>query len=323
MSDDGEIAASSRGMSAKTAHVVLLCGLPGSGKSSLARLLKESNDESASFDQITHIEYDSVVRELQTASEQEEQAVFTDESLQAWKTSRKVALSTLNKELERHFDSTSNTSSSSILIVMDDNFHLRSMRKQVHQICQSYADHQIFFLNIWLDVSLASCLERNRQRDPLERVPDEVIVNMKLEPPDPAKANWEQGHIHLKVNDTSSIISLDDIKNMSRRVKPPPPPVDPEVLEEERRKTRESQIHTYDGYLRSWVGAVARIRRTDTGKANAARKDILQRLRNQEDTVDSSMLQEWFIAQVCTANSWSEREANELETAIQLSIEQS
>jgi len=289
--------------------VLLLCGLPGCGKSSLARMLKERNDRTSLFDRILHIEYDSVARGLQeqqqstTIANDEREEVFNEESLEAWRSSRKVALEQLNQELESHFNN-DKTPPPRLLIIMDDNFHLRSMRKNVHVICQAHANKPLHFCILWLDIPLDTCLKQNRQRSSSGRVPDNVIQNMALEPPDPQKASREQGCI-LK---------------QSQAVLPPPPPVDPQVLERERQKTRESLLHTYDGYLRAWVGTVAQIRRSDTGKANAARKDILQRLRKCEDTLDASVVMDWFVEQVCVSG-WTDKEMTQLKTAMQSVLE--
>ena len=119
--------------------VLLLCGLPGAGKSRLVASLPST---------AIPIEYDQVQDDL-----------LLDNSLEAWRTSRHVALEQLSQHL----------SSSSQLIVLDDNFYWRSMRKQVYQTCQQYLIQQqhpspIIYLGIvWLDTPLDTCLQRNRQ----------------------------------------------------------------------------------------------------------------------------------------------------------------
>jgi tRNA uridine 5-carbamoylmethylation protein Kti12 len=169
-----------------------------------------------------------------------------------------------------------------------------------------------------MDTPLDECLERNRQRS--LRIPGHVISNMSLEPPDPKKAPWEQGSIRLHAhacNAASSLVLQLIETEASHVVAPPPPPVDPELLEHERRKTRESVLHQYDGYLRSWVGIVARIRRSDTTRANQARKDILQKLKKREDsTVDPTLVMEWFLKEM----DWTEEETCPLKTAMQSTL---
>lgn len=304
-----------------TAHVLLLCGLPGSGKSSLARSLKESNVDT--FDRILHIEYDSITREqLQTQqqTENDNEDVFTKDSLEAWRASRNIALEQLSQQLETHLES-NDTSTPSLLIIMDDNFHLRSMRKNVHQLCASHAsnnENQVYLLIVWLNTPLSTCLERNEQRQGNNRVPSEVISSMAFEAPDPNKASWEEGWIHCH---NAKDISLHTILNHSQVVKPPPPPVDLEALERERQRTRESILHTYDGCLRSWVAVVARIRRQDAGKANAARKNILQSLRKDDINMDSAArVVNCFVEQACSSSEWTDEEITQLKTAMQTNL---
>lgn len=299
-----------------SAHVLLLCGLPGCGKSSLARELKES---STLFDRVVHIEYDDVAHEIQLQQCTTCNA-FNSDSLGAWRSSRNIALDRLDQELGRHFFQEDNTPASRLLIIMDDNFHLRSMRKNVYQICQSHANANMYFCILWLDTPLQVCLDRNRQRPQKSRVPDETILKMSLEVPDPVKASWEQGWVHFTNN--SNTISIEQIMENSQVVHPPPPPVDPEILEAERRKTRESLLHTYDGYMRGWVSAVAQMHRSDAGPANKARKDILQKLRNQKDNIASpASVMEWFVGHVCSS-SWTSDEIEVLKTAMQTTIDQ-
>jgi hypothetical protein len=138
---------------------------------------------------------------------------------------------------------------------------------------------------------------------------------MPLEPPDFQKAWWEKGCIRLHdCNDPSLVLQL--VQEHSHVVAPPLPsplPVDPELIEKERQKTRESLLHQYDGYLRSWVGAVARTRQCDTGKANQTRKDILQKVRKRQDAVDPTLVMEWFLELL----DWTEEETNQLKAVMQ------
>jgi tRNA uridine 5-carbamoylmethylation protein Kti12 len=285
----------------------------------LADALKETTD----FGRIVHIEYDSVAREMQehqslataTTADSNAVEVLNDESLEAWRSSRKVSLQRLEEELENHFEANDGTR---LLVIMDDNFHLRSMRKDVYRTCQlshaAVANSRLFFCIVWMDTPVDQCLERNRQRRP--RIPDCIISGMSLESPNVQKACWEQGSIRLHACYDPSLV-LQEIQENSHVVAPPlpPPPVDPERIEKERQKTRESALHQYDGCLRSWVGAVARIRRSDTGKANKTRKNILQKLRERQDTVDATLVVEWFLEVLV---DWTEEETLQLKAAMQI-----
>ena len=71
------------------------------------------------------------------------------------------------------------------IILMDDNYYLRSMRKQVFMTCQQVVSQQlgdnpttfqIAMVSVWLDTPVEMCLERNQGRK--RRVPVTVIERM-------------------------------------------------------------------------------------------------------------------------------------------------
>lgn len=293
-----------------TVYVLLLCGLPGSGKSTLARSLKEH--ALSHFDRVVHIEYDSVAREIQRVSSSTNYGSdFNEESLEAWRSSRMVALERFQDELRSHVSKRTNKDS---FVIMDDNFHLRSMRKQIHRICSLY-EGRVSFCIAWIDVSLDECLRRNRQRS--TPVPDETIESMQIEQPNPEKAAWERACIRLDcLSSIDSETLLQRIIQASQPALPPSPPDDPTVLDEERRKTRESLLHQYDTRLRTWVGAVARIRRSDVGKANEARKEILQQLRSKSENQTPTEVRDWYVERVVTPE-WTDEDKSQLKTVME------
>jgi tRNA uridine 5-carbamoylmethylation protein Kti12 len=351
--------------STTTTTVVLLCGLPGSGKSSLAKWLV-ARCKGPTTD-VCHVEYDAVEGELllyyeqaiMTASKngvnnskdhkevdgsddypkstkkyfdpkKNNDDAETDFSREIWKRSRSRSLEVLNEHLE------SPQQKQHKIIIMDDNFHLRSMRREIYKLCQDrqiVADEtpckSIYFLILWLDVSKECCLERNQQRE--RQVPAEVVERMSgtLEPP--GKEHWEQYYLKLQdvpvfldnadskkqQQDATDLtaerilefITVDCQTNKISPVPPPPPPIDLEQLEEERRKTRESWLHSWDQRLRSWVGAVAKVSRRDTPKANKARKQLLQRLRQEQqdqhnEVPTNSQIATWFLEELSV--QWTE-----------------
>lgn len=94
--------------------VVLLCGLPGSGKSFLTQKLIDKTPEGID---VIRISLDSVW---------EDQKVFDRER---WKAARLKALQTVETQL------ISQRSTGSLVIFVDDNMFYRSMRKKYHQLC--------------------------------------------------------------------------------------------------------------------------------------------------------------------------------------------
>ena len=137
------------------------------------------------------------------------------------------------------------------IILMDDNFHLRGMRKQIHRLLHRYKEKEISlkmmairdpksqteapgssifrhidfnFGIIWIDSSVECCIERNcrrslsasteRQQQQHRKFPtNQVITKMKdvFEPP---RAVWESNHIIVKAEEmivTDTTKKMDDI----------------------------------------------------------------------------------------------------------------
>ena len=205
--------------------VLLVCGLPGSGKSTFVNDLvqKYSNniDTTGSIDDtiptttVHTIVYDDLQKEIllrpqqQLQQQQKEDAsnTFVDEVpsdieptsysddpilLQSWRQSRLVALQRLQRLLQDIITVVSTDSNDTQpqhhchMIVMDDNFYLRSMRKQIYRLCVNQYHHyttttnnnnntnnnvQLYFGTICMDTPLDTCLQRNRQR------PEQYKVN--------------------------------------------------------------------------------------------------------------------------------------------------
>jgi tRNA uridine 5-carbamoylmethylation protein Kti12 len=291
-----------------TITVILLVGLPGSGKSTLAqRLLREAsdadkqNDITASNDAmgassrlppktIVYIEYDaieeSILQEKRNQIDQKHDDDNVDQNpeeqqREAWNQARVVAMERLRDELEMSRKTTLPTT-----ILLDDNFHLRGMRKQIHRVLLRYNKDvaQINFGILWVTCPLSHCLERNRQR--LNgKVPDHVIENMHktLEPP--TQAAWEADGVLKVSSDTPFCEIVQFVKHCPTIVDLPPEP-DEEQQAADRAVTLTNQVHNLDKLLRQWVGQTAKVDKKLAQPANTARKELLQR--SKEGVVDST-----------------------------------
>jgi len=106
--------------------VVGLCGLPGSGKSSLARLLSTHLQTRA--ESCIVIEYDGLM---------------SDSTIEAWQNARKEALQRFEKYLMQCLSSSSSSckddGSHDTFIIMDDNLYYRSMRREIYSRCVQFA----------------------------------------------------------------------------------------------------------------------------------------------------------------------------------------
>jgi predicted kinase len=299
--------------------VALLMGLPASGKSTLAaRLVTDCEDNDT---HVARVEYDEIEDGLlgELNPSQQDGGDSDAHAREVWKESRQKSLELFQAHLA---DDSSRMTQSKRIILMDDNFHLRSMRREIYRICQEYVkdhDAKIYFSLLWVDTPQELCLERNPNRP--RPVPEDVIHRMSTTLQPPGKENFE--HCFLRIHNLPTETSAPPYEAIrefvTRRcmenyepVPPPPPPIDWEQLEEERRKTRESWLHGWDQRLRKWVGLVAQIARKDTGKANQSRKTLLTKLR-QEQQGESELPTEGTIA----AWFWQEMQVEWTETQIE------
>jgi len=109
--------------------ILLLCGLPASGKSSFCRCFIEQ------FSSTKLISFDDVESEL--VGEKKEEAEISDTSsensafyLEIWRKSREICKVIVQQELakvDKEFD----------WILCDDNFYYSSMRKKYYHLAQS------------------------------------------------------------------------------------------------------------------------------------------------------------------------------------------
>ncbi|KAL7529076.1 hypothetical protein ACHAWF_002825 [Thalassiosira exigua] len=332
-----------------SASVLLLCGLPASGKSSFARKIsalhrqhycplknrttsedgrttvtEEDMPVISRFDEILLIDYDLIAQnELLCGKSEGENASdalnqYDSNDLEAWRKSRIMALSTLKNALSSHL--AGGGDASSLLIIMDDNFHLRSMRRDVYRTCQVILTPQpidqrpirkIGFSTLYFSTPLEVCRERNGLRNGKECVPVDVINRMAstIEPPDETKpyASFECFHVSIDNSQiTADAKSAMEIGETLRELdlclhKALQSPIVPKTelsreelaqLEQQRMKqqeeTRKCQMQRIDQLLRKLVGAVGRIEKKRSREANQTRKTIMDTIRKEDCLSDVS-----------------------------------
>jgi len=326
-----------------SASVVLICGLPGSGKSTLAssmasRLAEQqrghddsSDEQRQLYSHVVLIDYDDIANRI-AVSEQlavdssvptaddeasNSNTAFDDTDLLAWRESRKMALTKLEDELTSFFEAQSESNisnqSNNLLVILDDNFHLRSMRRDVYKVCQKVVAssteeknesdagrnaRRIGFSLVLVDTPLEICLQRNATRQGKACVPEGTIRNMAASferPETDTKDYMKKFELNSIAVDASQKTSTDDVydaneericsclrQSLDNPVVPPQKEVgiDPEVLQKQREQTLSNLIHRADRLLRTMVGAVGRADKTMGRTANEARKCILQRVRD-------------------------------------------
>ncbi|KAK9805006.1 hypothetical protein WJX73_000675 [Symbiochloris irregularis] len=123
-----------------------------------------------------HIPFDDYGSELET-----------DFSPDAWKAGRQQAFKAVAAVLTKHVGQPGH----GCMVLVDDNMHLRSMRKDVWHLARQ---HRAAFVQLYLPCSLDQALQRNSRRPPHQQVPLEVIQRMseRLEAPRPEQYAWER-----------------------------------------------------------------------------------------------------------------------------------
>ena len=177
-------------MTAKSAVVVLVIGIPGAGKSSFAsRLAQHVNG-------FRVISFDSYVGA---------ECVWNENTFKQY---REFALNDVNRVL-----TDSNRPKDSVLII-DDNMYMKSMRREIYVIAR---DSSAKLLCIWIDCSLDNAIKRNNDRIGAGKISDESIfrINSLFEPPDPTNIT-DRHYIRVDANENDSLDAglLDSIKKI-------------------------------------------------------------------------------------------------------------
>jgi tRNA uridine 5-carbamoylmethylation protein Kti12 len=256
-------------VASRSAVLVLLCGLPGAGKSTLARsvatalgshgeIQSKFSAETGSEPRVTIVSFDEVEQRIAEELADGASADAEELQLEAWRQSRKEA----THEVECALRDGAN------VVVVDDNLYYRSMR---YSFCQLARRLRIGLCMLFLDCDPAEARRRNAARTPVERVPDEVIARMdsRLERPDAAVHKWERHSVVLSA--ASSAVTDEPHAAIAALLAAwHDPRLEEEQREcaeaaaaEDRARNRESLLHAADLALR---GAVA----AEMGRAAAA-----------------------------------------------------
>ena len=166
-------------MTAKSAVVVLVIGIPGAGKSSFASRLAQH------FNGCRVIYFDSYV---------DAECVWSENTFKQY---RELALNDVNQILTE-----SNRPKESVLII-DDIMYLKSMRREIYVLAR---DNCAKLLCIWIDCSLDNAIKRNNNRTGTGKISEESIfrVNSLFEPPDPTYIT-DRHYIRVDANENDSL----------------------------------------------------------------------------------------------------------------------
>ena len=235
--------------------VILLGGLPASGKTTLARQLMDYYSPCA-----VHLEYDDIEDSLASATS------VDDDRLEAWNRARQVALKQLEEGLQEKV-------SIPRIFLVDDNFHLRGMRKQIHRRLLRYKP--IRFVILWMQTTFDECSSRNQKRK--RQIPAHVMEKM-IQIIEPPRAVWE-GY-WLKVEQKTPLEEITAFIDACLDIIDQPETIDERQQEADRQSTLTSQSSIWDKVLRGWVRKVALHDKGLALQANEARKELMKDTRH-------------------------------------------
>ena len=185
MEADGDIA---------RACLLTMCGLPGAGKSTLARAVA-ARAESDGI-RVSLVSFDDVERRL--ASEKSEASASRGDDAggstpgfdaATWKAARLEALATVERLLLSEAEASVGEDGGGekddrrrALIIADDNFYYAGMRQQCHRMARRT---RAAYAQLFVSISVAQAHKRNESRDKNDVVPRDALERMadQFEPP--------------------------------------------------------------------------------------------------------------------------------------------
>ncbi|XP_046888444.1 L-seryl-tRNA(Sec) kinase [Hypomesus transpacificus] len=215
------------------ACLCVLCGLPASGKSTLAQAVKTLTGQQHWRSSV--ISYDNLIPDYAFHSKTVEGYEDMVQRQTKWRLYRQAILQCVEHILQNpqalelppttcQINSFAlrqcvyavratepKTHQTPLILLLDDNFYYRSMRYEVYQLARKYS---IGFCQVYLHSPVESCIDRNQRR--LQALPNEVIVAMaqRMEPPNPEKNPWEQSSISLDTKDSFTDKALQRLKEL-------------------------------------------------------------------------------------------------------------
>lgn len=159
-----------------TPLLVVLCGLPGAGKSTLAKHLAQMGD--ASGMRVTCIHFDDWMNDGRDGTSRVGSG-HPDFDPVAWKASRTRCMEATAEALGGGSD----------MVILDDTMHYTSMRLRCWKLARS---NESMYCQVYVDCPLEKCLARNAVRNASSRMPEAVMERMGriFEPPRESNA-WD------------------------------------------------------------------------------------------------------------------------------------
>ncbi|XP_058476833.1 L-seryl-tRNA(Sec) kinase isoform X2 [Solea solea] len=289
----------------------VLCGLPASGKSTLARTVLGSAAQLGWRASV--VSYDDLIPQhaFQIRAVQNSGAQLTEQT--EWKLHRHTVLQCIELFLKtpevmaeppssfqinvdaweqcvrgllrpKPMDH-SQTDRTPLIFILDDNFYYPSMRYEVYQLARKYS---LGFCQVYLHCDLESCINRNQSRP--EPVPTEVILDMvkRLESPNPEKNPWEELSILLNTTDKLSTCDIQRVMELiSSSLRNPLSPIEDtaEQKEADRLKCAMNVVHQADQACRRLISEAMK-----TAKENHVSSEYMRSLATRLNEAKATLL---------------------------------
>jgi len=166
-----------------------LCGLPGSGKTRLARTLRDRMNANGMSNATAVVRFDDAEREQFFYDDDEDDRVKGVERRpktfdpEGWKRARKACFEALRAALD-------DDEEKNAMVILDDTMHYKSMRREAYRYAREF---RAAFIVVHVDVDEKECWLRNSRRDDDDvlKVPRETFERLKTVFDAPGKGTYD------------------------------------------------------------------------------------------------------------------------------------